>query len=242
MLLAGARRALDAVLRAGASSTATRRCMGRTHGVHAEPTTFGLKLLGWWCELRRGRERLAERARRRRRRQALRRRRRLRQRRPARRGAGAGARSAWASSPSPRRSSPRDRHAALLRRSPILGAVARPLRDRDPPPAAQRGARGGRAVRRRPEGLVGDAAQAQPDHVRAHLRPGARAARQRRRRPRERAAVARARHLALLRRARRAARLDDRPRLPARPLRLGDRGARGLPGADAPQHRRRRTA
>jgi adenylosuccinate lyase len=32
--------------------------MGRTHGVHAEPMTFGLKLLGWWYELRRGRERL----------------------------------------------------------------------------------------------------------------------------------------------------------------------------------------
>jgi adenylosuccinate lyase len=33
--------------------------MGRTHGVHAEPTTFGLKLLGWVTELRRQRERLA---------------------------------------------------------------------------------------------------------------------------------------------------------------------------------------
>jgi adenylosuccinate lyase len=33
-------------------------CMGRTHGVHAEPTTFGLKLLGWAMELRRDRERL----------------------------------------------------------------------------------------------------------------------------------------------------------------------------------------
>ena len=28
-------------------------CMGRTHGVHAEPTTFGLKLLGLWDELNR---------------------------------------------------------------------------------------------------------------------------------------------------------------------------------------------
>src|SRR4051812_43738024 len=33
--------------------------IGRTHGVHAEPTTFGLKLLGWAVELRRQRERLA---------------------------------------------------------------------------------------------------------------------------------------------------------------------------------------
>ena len=33
-------------------------CLGRTHGVHAEPTTFGLKLAGWAVELDRGRERL----------------------------------------------------------------------------------------------------------------------------------------------------------------------------------------
>ena len=32
--------------------------IGRTHGVHAEPITFGLKLLGWAVELRRQRERL----------------------------------------------------------------------------------------------------------------------------------------------------------------------------------------
>lgn len=33
--------------------------MGRTHGVHAEPTTFGLKLLGWYDELGRRRKTLA---------------------------------------------------------------------------------------------------------------------------------------------------------------------------------------
>jgi adenylosuccinate lyase len=33
--------------------------IGRTHGVHAEPTTFGLKVLGWVTEMRRQRERLA---------------------------------------------------------------------------------------------------------------------------------------------------------------------------------------
>jgi len=33
--------------------------MGRTHGVHAEPTTFGLKLAGWAFELERGRDRVA---------------------------------------------------------------------------------------------------------------------------------------------------------------------------------------
>jgi adenylosuccinate lyase len=34
--------------------------IGRTHGVHAEPTTFGLKLAGWAFELARDRRRLAQ--------------------------------------------------------------------------------------------------------------------------------------------------------------------------------------
>ena len=34
--------------------------MGRTHGVHAEPITFGLKLALWWDEMRRNRRRLAQ--------------------------------------------------------------------------------------------------------------------------------------------------------------------------------------
>ena len=33
-------------------------CMGRTHGVHAEPTTFGLKLALWYSEMKRNRQRL----------------------------------------------------------------------------------------------------------------------------------------------------------------------------------------
>lgn len=32
-------------------------CMGRTHGVHAEPTTFGLKLARWYSEMKRNIER-----------------------------------------------------------------------------------------------------------------------------------------------------------------------------------------
>lgn len=32
-------------------------CMGRTHGVHAEPTTFGLKLAMWYSEMKRNIER-----------------------------------------------------------------------------------------------------------------------------------------------------------------------------------------
>ena len=33
--------------------------IGRSHGIFAEPTSFGLKFLGWWCEWKRNRERLA---------------------------------------------------------------------------------------------------------------------------------------------------------------------------------------
>ncbi|MEA4876876.1 adenylosuccinate lyase [Aminobacterium sp. MB27-C1] len=35
-------------------------CVGRTHGIHAEPMTFGLKLLNWYYELLRDRERIEE--------------------------------------------------------------------------------------------------------------------------------------------------------------------------------------
>lgn len=34
-------------------------CMGRTHGIHAEPTSFGLKILGFYAEFERHRERFA---------------------------------------------------------------------------------------------------------------------------------------------------------------------------------------
>ncbi len=33
-------------------------CIGRSHGIHAEPTTFGLKLAGFYAEFERGRRRL----------------------------------------------------------------------------------------------------------------------------------------------------------------------------------------
>jgi adenylosuccinate lyase len=33
-------------------------CMGRSHGIHAEPVTFGLKLAGWYAEMDRNRRRL----------------------------------------------------------------------------------------------------------------------------------------------------------------------------------------
>lgn len=37
-----------------------RLCMGRTHGVHAEPTSFGLKMAGFYAEFARHRERFAQ--------------------------------------------------------------------------------------------------------------------------------------------------------------------------------------
>ena len=33
--------------------------VGRTHGIHAEPYTLGLKFTGWYLEARRNRERLS---------------------------------------------------------------------------------------------------------------------------------------------------------------------------------------
>ncbi|SDL49554.1 adenylosuccinate lyase [Maridesulfovibrio ferrireducens] len=35
-----------------------RMCMGRTHGIHAEPTSFGLKMTGFYAEFTRHRERI----------------------------------------------------------------------------------------------------------------------------------------------------------------------------------------
>ena len=56
-ILAGLERALESTLRRAEEHRSTP-CMGRTHGVHAEPTSFGLKLLGWVAELDRHRDRL----------------------------------------------------------------------------------------------------------------------------------------------------------------------------------------
>ena len=50
---------LLAVIVTRAKGEAGTVMMGRTHSVHAEPTTFGLKLAGWAFELDRGRQRLA---------------------------------------------------------------------------------------------------------------------------------------------------------------------------------------
>jgi adenylosuccinate lyase len=58
LLLAEIDRSLSAVAKRAEEHRTTLQ-IGRTHGVHAEPTTFGLKLAGWAFELDRGRRRLA---------------------------------------------------------------------------------------------------------------------------------------------------------------------------------------
>jgi adenylosuccinate lyase len=58
LVVAGVDRASEAVI-GRAEEHRTTLMMGRTHGVHAEPTTFGLKLAGWAFELDRNRTRIA---------------------------------------------------------------------------------------------------------------------------------------------------------------------------------------
>lgn len=49
---------LEKALKQKAKENADTLCAGRTHGMHAEPTTFGLKLAGHLAEFQRNRERL----------------------------------------------------------------------------------------------------------------------------------------------------------------------------------------
>ena len=58
LILEGIERALEAVARRAEEHRDTVM-VGRTHGVHAEPITFGAKLAGWAFELDRDRERVA---------------------------------------------------------------------------------------------------------------------------------------------------------------------------------------
>ncbi|MFQ3623205.1 MAG: adenylosuccinate lyase, partial [Acetobacteraceae bacterium] len=62
LLAAGLDRLLEALRRRAMEHRHTLT-IGRSHGIHAEPTSFGLKLAGHWAEFARGRERLAAAAR-----------------------------------------------------------------------------------------------------------------------------------------------------------------------------------
>jgi adenylosuccinate lyase len=57
LLLEGLDQLLDTLERRANEHKGTV-CIGRSHGIHAEPTTFGLKLLSFWAEFARDRERL----------------------------------------------------------------------------------------------------------------------------------------------------------------------------------------
>ena len=120
----------------------------------------------------------------------------------------------------------RDRHAELLAALAVGAASLERFAVEIRHLARTEVARGARAVRQGPEGLLGDAAQAQPGRRRADLRARARRTGRRARRARERRSLARARHLPLLRRARRDPGRVPRARLHARPLRLARRGPR----------------
>jgi len=58
-LLSDALDALDGVVTARAHEFRDTAMVGRTHGIHAEPTTFGAKIALWALQIRRDRERLA---------------------------------------------------------------------------------------------------------------------------------------------------------------------------------------
>lgn len=58
IILADLDKLLD-ILKKKAFEGKGRLCMGRTHGVHAEPTSFGLKLAGFYEEFKRHRRRVA---------------------------------------------------------------------------------------------------------------------------------------------------------------------------------------
>ena len=57
-LLIGAAEQLDAALTAAAHTYRDTPMVGRTHGIHAEPTTFGVKVALWALQIRRDVERL----------------------------------------------------------------------------------------------------------------------------------------------------------------------------------------
>ena len=59
LLLEGLDRLLEALKKRALEHKMTV-CVGRSHGIHAEPTTFGLKLATFYAEFKRNRERLIE--------------------------------------------------------------------------------------------------------------------------------------------------------------------------------------
>ena len=190
-VLAGQLSALREVVARRAVEHKRTVCVGRTHGIHAEPTTFGLKLAVWVAELDRHAERL----------------------RAARETVAVGQMSGpvgtHATVPPEVEEGAcrrlglrvaevttqviqRDRHAFYL--SVLAGIGASLEKFATEVRGLQRTEIGGgrRALRRGPDRLLLDAAQAQPRAQRACLRPRPHAPRLRQRGPRGRPALARA--------------------------------------------------
>ena len=175
-------------------------CMGRSHGIHAEPMSFGLKLALWWSEMRRNRERA----------QAMRKRVSV--------GMLSGPVGTFAGIPieieqyvcaqlglQPAEVSnqiiQRDRHAEYLAGARLDRRDARQDGHRDTRPPTNRGRRGRRTFRTtriRQQRLVVDAAQTQSRALRAHLRPSARNPFELNGWARKRRSLARTRHFTLI--------------------------------------------
>ena len=231
---------LRAACRRRADEERATPAIGRSHGIHAEPITAGLVFAGFYAELGRARRTLVA------------------ARREIAVGKIAGAVGTYANldpaiearageaGAAARGGADPDRRA----RSPcglLRGAGARGHGDRASgadraPLAAHRGRRGDRGLRQGAKGLVGDAAQEEPDLVGEPVRVGAPAAQLRGGGLRERGALARARHLALVGRAGDRPRRDRTRRLHGPARRRPHRRAGGQPRADAAQPRSHRRA
>ena len=115
-------RALAAALAERAREHAGTLCVGRTHGVHAEPTSFGLKLAGFAFEAHRNAERLRAGLRPGGHGRRLRRRRDLRLARPGLRGRASSPCLGLPGEPVSTQVVPRDRHAELVQAIALAGA------------------------------------------------------------------------------------------------------------------------
>ena len=151
--------------------------IGRSHGIHAEPTTFGLKLAQAYAEFSARARAACRGAQGDRGLRDFRRRRHLRQYRPARRRACREKDSASRVEPVSTQVIPRDRHAAFFATLGVVASSRRTPRHRNPPSAAHRGAGGRGIFLRRAEGLIRHAAQAQSRADREPHRPRAHGAR-----------------------------------------------------------------
>ncbi len=140
--------------------------IGRTHGIHAEPTTFGLKLLNWYAEVERNLARFDAAA------------------EDMRVGKLSGAVGTFGHLESKTRRKNLRAPGPQARARSHPGDPARPARGlhlhaghhrqharqnrrRGPPPAAHRSARGAGVLQRKAEGLLGHAAQEEPDYFRS---------------------------------------------------------------------------